>query len=88
MHYDERNPRLVVMISSKLARVLTTLVAWLMAFLIVTAILTLFGDELKSLPLALRALVISGVLVTLMTNLVMPVLSAAIARRTACAPEA
>jgi antibiotic biosynthesis monooxygenase (ABM) superfamily enzyme len=76
------------MIPSKLARVLTTLAAWLMAFLIVTVILTLFGDELKSLPLALRALVISGVLVTLMTNLVMPVLSAAIARWTACAPEA
>ena len=76
------------MIPSKLARVLTTLAAWLIAFLIVTAILTLFGDELKSLPLALRALVISGVLVTLMTSLVMPVLSAAIARRTACAPEA
>jgi hypothetical protein len=43
-------------------------------------LLSLFGDELGSLPLALRALVISGVLVALMVNLVMPVLNAAIAR--------
>jgi antibiotic biosynthesis monooxygenase (ABM) superfamily enzyme len=63
-----------------LARVVTTLAAWLVAFLIATALLTLFGDELGSLPLALRALVISGVLVALMANLVMPVLTAAIAR--------
>jgi antibiotic biosynthesis monooxygenase (ABM) superfamily enzyme len=72
---------------SKLTRVVTTLAAWSVAFLIVTAILTLLGDELTSLPLALRALVISGVLVAVMTNLVMPVLSAAIARWTGCAPE-
>jgi antibiotic biosynthesis monooxygenase (ABM) superfamily enzyme len=71
------------MTPSKLARLLTTLAAWAVAFLIVTAILTLFGDELKSLPLALRALVISGVLVAVMNNLVMPVLSGAIARWTA-----
>jgi antibiotic biosynthesis monooxygenase (ABM) superfamily enzyme len=76
------------MTPSKLARLMTTLAAWPVAFFIVTAILTLFGDELKSLPLALRALVISGVLVVLMTNLVMPLLSAAIARWTACATEA
>jgi hypothetical protein len=35
---------------------------------------------LESLPLAWRALVISGVLVALMVNLVMPVLNVAIAR--------
>ena len=63
-----------------LAPVVTTLGAWLVAFLVVTALLTLFGDELGSLPLAQRALVISGVLVALMVNLVMPVLSAALAR--------
>jgi antibiotic biosynthesis monooxygenase (ABM) superfamily enzyme len=63
-----------------LIRLKTTLAAWLVAFLTVTILLTLFGDQLGSLPLPLRALVISGVLVTLMVNLVMPVLSAAIAR--------
>lgn len=63
-----------------MARVITTLGAWLVAFLVVLTLLTLFRDELGSLPLALRALVISGLLVTLMVNLVMPVLSAAVAR--------
>jgi antibiotic biosynthesis monooxygenase (ABM) superfamily enzyme len=57
-----------------------TLGAWLVAFAVVLTLLTVFGDELKSLPLALRALVISGVLVSLMVNLVMPVLNVAIAR--------
>jgi antibiotic biosynthesis monooxygenase (ABM) superfamily enzyme len=53
---------------------------WLVAFLTVTVLLTLFGDERGSLPPALRALVISGVLVTLMVTFVMPVLGTAIAR--------
>lgn len=63
-----------------LAPVATTLGAWLVAFLVVTALLTVFGDELKSLPLMLRALLISGVLVALMVNVVMPVLGTAVAR--------
>ena len=63
-----------------LAPLVTTLVSWLVAFLAVTALLTLFGDELGSMPLAVRALVISGLLVALMVNLVMPVLSAGLAR--------
>jgi antibiotic biosynthesis monooxygenase (ABM) superfamily enzyme len=33
------------------------------------------GDQLGSLPLVLRALVISGLLVVLMANLVMPLLA-------------
>jgi antibiotic biosynthesis monooxygenase (ABM) superfamily enzyme len=63
-----------------LAAVAMTLGAWLVAFLVVTALLNLLRDELASLPLGVRALVISGVLVALMVNLVMPALSAAIAR--------
>lgn len=59
---------------------MTTLAAWIVAFAVVTALLTFFDDQLKTLPLALRALVISGVLVALMVNLVMPALSAAVAR--------
>jgi antibiotic biosynthesis monooxygenase (ABM) superfamily enzyme len=66
-----------------LAPVVTTLGAWLVAFLVVTALLTLFGDELESL----RALVISGLLVALMVNLVMPTLSAALARWLAGRPR-
>jgi antibiotic biosynthesis monooxygenase (ABM) superfamily enzyme len=63
-----------------LAPLLTTLAAWLAAFLVVVSLLTLFGDELGSLPLAVRALVMSGVLVGLMANLVMPIVSVAVAR--------
>ena len=59
---------------------LMTLGAWLVAFVVVLALLTLLGDELKSLPLAVRALVISGVVVSLMANLVMPLLNLAIMR--------
>jgi Pyridoxamine 5'-phosphate oxidase len=70
-----------------LAPVATTLGAWLLAFLVVTALLTLLGDELGALPLALRALLISGVLVALMVNLVMPALSAAVARWAAASPR-
>jgi antibiotic biosynthesis monooxygenase (ABM) superfamily enzyme len=70
-----------------LAPVVTTLVAWLAAFVVVMTLLTLFGDELGSLPLALRALVLSGVLVGLMANLVMPVVSATIARWEAGTPR-
>jgi antibiotic biosynthesis monooxygenase (ABM) superfamily enzyme len=57
-----------------------TLGAWLSAFLVVLTLLSVFKDELASLPLAVRALVLSGVLVTLMTTLVMPALNAAIGR--------
>jgi antibiotic biosynthesis monooxygenase (ABM) superfamily enzyme len=67
--------------ASATQKVLTTAAAWLVAFLVVMTLLTLFGEELQSLPLPLRALVMSGVLVILMANLVMPVLGPAIARR-------
>jgi antibiotic biosynthesis monooxygenase (ABM) superfamily enzyme len=63
-----------------LARVATTLGAWLAAFGVVVALLSLLGDELASLPLAVRALVMSGVLVALMVNLVMPLLGVAVER--------
>jgi antibiotic biosynthesis monooxygenase (ABM) superfamily enzyme len=63
-----------------LAPVVMTLGAWLFAWLVVAGLLTYFGKQLASLPLGVRALVMSGLLVALMVNLVMPVLSAAIAR--------
>jgi antibiotic biosynthesis monooxygenase (ABM) superfamily enzyme len=62
------------------ARLATTLAAWIAAFLIVMALLSVLRDELASLPLAIRALVISGVVVTAMTTVVMPVLSVAVGR--------
>jgi antibiotic biosynthesis monooxygenase (ABM) superfamily enzyme len=58
-----------------------TLAAWLVGFLIVMALLTVFGDQLGSLPVALRALLISGVMVVLMVNVVMPALTVVVFRR-------
>jgi antibiotic biosynthesis monooxygenase (ABM) superfamily enzyme len=52
-----------------------TIAAWPFAFLTVLALFTFLDDELGSLPLAGRALVVSGVLVTLMANVVIPVLN-------------
>ena len=63
-----------------LAKMATTIVAWVVAFLVVTALLSLFGDQLGALPLAVRALIMSGVLVILMVNLAMPVVSVGIGR--------
>jgi antibiotic biosynthesis monooxygenase (ABM) superfamily enzyme len=63
-----------------LLRLVMTLAGWIVAFLIVIALLSVLKEELASLPLALRALVISGVLVAIMVNAVMPVLSAVIPR--------
>ena len=56
-------------------RLAMTLVAWLAAFAVVMALLAVFGDLLAALPMAARAAVISGVLVTVMVNVVMPRLS-------------
>lgn len=61
-----------------LARGAMTLASWVVAFLVIMVLLTVFGDELESLPLTLRTFVISGVLTALMANLAMPVLSVAI----------
>ena len=58
-----------------LARIVMTITAWPFAFLAVLLLFTIFRDELGSLSLATRALVVSGVLVTLMANVVIPVLS-------------
>jgi hypothetical protein len=57
-----------------------TLAAWLVAWLVVAGLLTFFGKQLGSLPIGVRALVMSGLLVALMVNPVMPAVSAAIAR--------
>jgi antibiotic biosynthesis monooxygenase (ABM) superfamily enzyme len=64
----------------RLAPVVTTVAAWLVAYGVVAALLVLFGHQLARMPLALRALVMSGVLVALMINLVMPLLNLAVAR--------
>jgi antibiotic biosynthesis monooxygenase (ABM) superfamily enzyme len=56
------------------ARVTFVLLAWAAAFLIVMGLFLAFGDTLQNLPLALRALAISGVLVVSMTQVVIPLI--------------
>ncbi len=56
------------------ARVTFVLLAWLAAFAIVLALFLVFGSVLEDLPLVLRALVISGVLSVVMTQVAMPLL--------------
>lgn len=63
-----------------LGRVVMTLLAWLVAFLIVLALLAVFGHWVESIPYVLNALVFTGVLVPIMGNLVMPGLGRAVAR--------
>jgi uncharacterized membrane protein len=62
------------------ARLATTLAAWMAAFGVVMALLSALGDELGSLPLAIRALIISGAVVTIRTTVVMPALSVTVRR--------
>ena len=54
------------------ARIAFLLLAWLSAFIIVMALFAAF--RLEDLPIALRALVISGVLSISMTQLVIPLI--------------
>jgi hypothetical protein len=71
----------------RLVLALTTLAAWTVAFGVVMVLLTALGKQLASLPPALRALVISGVLVAVMVNVVMPRLSKTIPRLLADSPD-
>jgi antibiotic biosynthesis monooxygenase (ABM) superfamily enzyme len=69
-----------------LARLVTTLATWLVAFSIVRTLLELFGHQLASMSPTLRALLLSGTLVVLMVNVVMPFIGPRIARLLPTAP--
>lgn len=69
------------------ARLAITLTAWAIAFAVVNALLTLFSEQLNAMSPALRALVISGVLVGLMVNVVMPVVSVRVAQLVQARPH-
>lgn len=64
----------------RLVPLVITLAAWMVAFVVVLVLLTVLGGPIAALPVALRALVLSGVVVVVMINLVMPVLSKTIMR--------
>ncbi|HLZ14937.1 MAG TPA: hypothetical protein VKQ34_02995 [Candidatus Saccharimonadales bacterium] len=62
-------------------RLLTTLAGWAVAFAIVYVLLLGFGKQLESLPPALNALIFTGILVPIMGNIIMPRISAFMARK-------
>lgn len=51
------------------------LLTWLAIYPLITAIFLVLGDWLNTLPLLLRTLLLTGVLVYLMTYIVMPKLT-------------
>lgn len=61
-------------------RLVATLIGWFIAFLIVFALLTLYGKQLESLPHALNALIFTGIMVPFMGIVVMPRVGAVVAR--------
>jgi hypothetical protein len=54
------------------AKLVTTGMAWLVVYLLLLTLFSIFEDQLEALTLPVRLLVVSGVLVTVMANLVMP----------------
>jgi hypothetical protein len=54
------------------AKLVTTGMAWLVVYLVLLTLFSIFEDQLAALTLPVRLLVVSGVLVTFMANLVMP----------------
>jgi len=63
------------------ATVVTLLLLWLGAWLSLMVVFTLFGSELAKLPLAVRLLLVSAVLVLVMSQLVIPAVAKWIGRR-------
>jgi len=54
------------------AKLVTTGMAWLVVYVLLLTLFSIFDDQLAGLTLPVRLLVVSGVLVTLMANLVRP----------------
>jgi multidrug efflux pump subunit AcrB len=54
------------------AKLVTTGMAWLVVYLLLLTLFSSFEDQLAALTLPVRLLVVSGVLVIVMANLVMP----------------
>jgi antibiotic biosynthesis monooxygenase (ABM) superfamily enzyme len=61
-------------------RTLSTIFAWAAAFGVVSALQLACGKWLQSLPEAVHILILTGVLVTVMGNVVMPFISKLVAR--------
>jgi antibiotic biosynthesis monooxygenase (ABM) superfamily enzyme len=76
-----RTPRLV-------RRIVTTLLAWIGAYLVVNVVVLVGGRALATASPARQMLVISGTLVAVMVNVLMPLIAGVVARLSTRKPEA
>jgi hypothetical protein len=61
------------------AKLVTTGMAWLVVYLLLLTLFSIFEDQLAALTLPVRLLIVSGVLVTVMANVVMPMVTRIVA---------
>ena len=61
-------------------RLLTTVVAWIAAYAIVNIVIEIGGDRLATAPRAVQTLVLSGAIVVIMVNVLMPLIVVVVAR--------
>jgi antibiotic biosynthesis monooxygenase (ABM) superfamily enzyme len=66
---------------SRRAKAVTLLLLWLGAYTTLMALFTLFGPQLDGMPVALRTLLVSAVLVLVMSQLVIPAVARFVSRR-------
>lgn len=59
-------------------KLLVTLLAWLIVYLILLGVFAIFGEQLEAQPFPVQLLIVSGVLVVIMANVVMPLLTRAV----------
>jgi antibiotic biosynthesis monooxygenase (ABM) superfamily enzyme len=57
------------------AKLVTTGMAWLVVYLLLLTLFSIFEDQRAALTLPIRLLVVSGVLVACMANLVVPIVT-------------
>lgn len=62
-------------VSPTARKIATLLLLWLGAYVTLVGIFTLFGQQLDSLPMPLRVLIVSAILVLVMTQIVIPLVA-------------
>lgn len=62
-------------------KIATLLLLWLGAYVTLVVLFTLFGRQLDSLPMPLRVLIVSAILVLVMTQIVLPLVARVTTRR-------
>ena len=61
-------------------RLLAMLLLWIAAYAILMTLFVVFGESLNAMPLPLRVLIVSAVLVVVMSQVVIPIVTRIVAR--------